>query len=184
MQCSPWCRKKKKNLQVHSLLLYMDLKLFHITHDSQLWAGCRRELALCCVLVWLVNVKMWYWSFSKHSWLEKSGHSGGKVNKISPSVPESWCECEWQPAAVRARRQRWLSKTAKLVEFPFVRNSFHPYRRHFSPATVTQNQQKEPQTWQTTKSRSVSCRQGAHSRPRIYYMLLSRMNKSVFISSV
>lgn len=127
MQCSPWCRKKK-NLQVLSLLSYMDLELLHITHDSQLWAGCRRELALCCVLLWPVSVKMWYRSFSKHSWLEKSGHSGGKVNKISPSVPESWCECEWQrqPAAVRARWQRWFPNTAKLVEFPFVRNSFHP----------------------------------------------------------
>lgn len=148
--------------------------------------GASGSSPFCCVLLWLVNVKMWYRSFSKHSWLEKSGHSGRKVNKISPSVPESWRECEWQrqPAAVRAPRQRWLSNTAKRVEFPFVRNSFHPYRRHFFPVSVTQNRQKEPQTWPTTKSRSVSFRQGAHSRPRIYYVLLSHMNKSVFISSV
>lgn len=98
----------------------MDLKLLHITHDSQLWAGCRRELALCCVLVWLVNVKMWYQSFSKHSWLEKSGHSGGKVNKISPSVPESWRECEWQrhPAAIQG--------SMAPMAFQYSQNSWIP----------------------------------------------------------
>lgn len=175
----PLMQKEKKNLQVHSLLLYMDLKLLHITHDAPLWAGCRRELALCWVLLWLVNVEMWYRSFSKPSWLEKSGHSGGKVNKISPSVPGSWCECE---------RQRQGSTAAMVFQhgqtswIPICQELFSSL--HFFPAPVTQNQPEEPPTWQTTKSRRVSFGQGARSRPRIYYVLLSRMNKSVFISSV